>query len=144
MNKQLKNLIWDECTRHDRYIHIPGIYRHFKQTKNHEDMIYAVSNISIPIDESQDDFFREIFVSSETDFVSFYHTELEEDVILLKHKGNYYHHCSYDSEKLVIYTALYGYRESYVRPLSMFISKVDKVKYKDSKQKYRFELVCTA
>ena len=44
-------------------------------------------------------------------------------------------------EKLVLYRALYGDCRRYVRPYGMFISKVDKVKYPDVKQEYRFEPV---
>lgn len=43
-------------------------------------------------------------------------------------------------EKMVLYHALYGNGLRYVRPYDMFLSKVDKVKYPNVEQEYRFQL----
>ncbi len=65
---------------------------------------------------------------------------------IYKHfKGDYYlvedvvYH-SETKEKMVLYKALYGQGLRYVRPYEMFLSKVDKVKYPDVNQEYRFQL----
>ena len=57
---------------------------------------------------------------------------------------------AYDSEtnndenmrKLVVYEALYGDHKIWVRDYEMFLSKVDKEKYPEVKQEYRFEEIC--
>ena len=66
-------------------------------------------------------------------------------------KGNLYKVIDivYDSEsnndeelkKVVIYEALYGEHLRWARPYDMFASKVNKEKYPDVKQIYRFEEV---
>ncbi len=44
-------------------------------------------------------------------------------------------------EKMVVYRALYGDGRLWCRPYDMFFTEVDREKYPDVKQKYRFELV---
>lgn len=45
------------------------------------------------------------------------------------------------ADTLVIYRALYGGNNIFARPSNMFNSKVDKEKYPNVKQEYRFESI---
>lgn len=65
---------------------------------------------------------------------------------IYKHfKGDYYividvaMHSEEDRE-YIVYRALYGDNQLYIREKNMFLSEVDHDKYPDIEQKYRFEL----
>ncbi len=63
--------------------------------------------------------------------------DLADNVYLYEIIGTAIH--SETKEKMMIYRALYGDKETYVRPYDMFMSKVDREKYPDISQEYRFE-----
>ena len=44
-------------------------------------------------------------------------------------------------EDYVVYRKLYGDGSLWIRPMTMFLEEVDRVKYPDCPQKYRFQLV---
>ena len=48
---------------------------------------------------------------------------------------------SEDGSQMVVYKALYGEGKCYVRPLDMFMEKVDSEKYPEATQQYRFEKI---
>lgn len=66
---------------------------------------------------------------------------------IYKHfKGNLYRvedvaKHSETGEVYVVYRQMYGERELWIRPKSMFLEEVDHEKYPEVTQKYRFELI---
>lgn len=70
--------------------------------------------------------------------------EIKTNTIYRHFKGNNYlvlHIAKHTEtgELYVVYKALYGNNGIYVRPYDMFASEVDREKYPDVEQKYRFE-----
>lgn len=80
---------------------------------------------------------------------------VEQEINLEEYKGSIFRHFKGDHyllmdiavhsetrEKLVIYKALYEDCMVTARPIQMFLSRVDKEKYPEVEQIYRFEPVC--
>ena len=71
--------------------------------------------------------------------------ELQGKRVYRHFKGDYYlveelAHDAETGEPVVVYRKLYGDGGLWVRPLDMFLSPVDREKYPDAGQTYRFEL----
>ncbi len=106
-------------------------YKHFKEKE------YMVLGVSTPISEE----FSFAIVADQ--IMPVIHTEKESFINVLittDYKDTMYRHFKSDWDgNLVIYMALYDDFKIYVRPYDMFMSLVDKEKYPNIKQKYRFE-----
>ena len=108
-----------------RSIKYPAIYKHFKNN------YYAVMTVSKSIEDKE--------LMKNCVKLQAFHTELNNDINIYK-LGDLYYHDENLKENLVLYKALYDDKGIYVRPIDMFLSEVDRDKYPDVEQKYRFEL----
>lgn len=115
-----------------RKIIYPAIYKHFKNN------YYAVMSVSTLIKKEKIQGSLEDFIKSSV-VLKAYHTELNKIIDVYKNKDLYYHR-EVEEESLVLYKALYDDKGIYARPMEMFLSEVDKEKYPNATQKYRFEL----
>jgi hypothetical protein len=120
-----------QVNNNERRVAYPAIYRHFKEK------YYATMGISYPYVN-----FTEHLKESVSDVFRVAHTETCKWLTILVVNGNYYHNSDECTDTLVVYKPLYNdIKSPYARPVSMFLEQVDKVKYPDVKQEYRFELI---
>lgn len=117
-----------------RKLKYPAIYKHFK------DKFYATMGVSTYIDI---DAFKEILDQNNVSIfklpkmnVNF--TEADEKILCVKYEDKWYHF-DFCEENLVLYKSLYDNEGAYGRPEEMFLSEVDREKYPNVSQRYRFE-----
>lgn len=107
------------------------IYRHFKKGD-----YYATLGVSKPIDREE---FEEILNCT---VKRVYHTELNRNIVIVFKDNKYYHNINVSEDELVLYVPLqFSDYPIYARPKEMFLSTVDRDKYKNATQEYRMELI---
>ena len=78
------------------------------------------------------------------DIVKHFKREISEDVLAAEPNKYLYEVVSWarhseTDERYVVYRALYGSCETWVRPYAMFMEELDREKYPHIEQKFRFE-----
>lgn len=121
-------------SKNKRELVSPAIYKHFKDKYYATvGVVKAIGGVSL----SEEDIDSKIVLIAE-------YTEAKDseslEVKIINLDGVYYH-LRDDLSDLVLYKSLYDNHRAYVRDIDMFLSEVDKEKYPNVEQEYRFELV---
>ena len=113
-----------------------SIYKHFKGK------YYAIIDKSNPISKQELNYLKSNSMVENRDyFLEVQHTESKEYTYVYYIDGIWYHEKSFEDKELTLYKSLYDNKTTYARPLDMFLSPVDKYKYPNVGQRYRFEQV---
>ena len=120
-----------------------SIYRHFKGK------YYVTIDKSIPIDSTELKSLIDTKLCLKNNYsLTVQHTEKKKIIdgkeapeinTVYCIDGKWYHDSNFDTQELSLYKALYNNEITYARPLSMFLSPVDKEKHPNAFQEFRFE-----
>lgn len=122
-----------------KVIKYPGIYKHFKGK------YYATMGVSTPMSfDDIDEFCMKSNIKAfkllkfETRYTE---TESYKGVHIFEIEGQWHHMTEQCKDLLILYKSLCDNNGAYTRSYNIFMSEVDKEKYPNASQKYRFELV---
>lgn len=119
--------------RKDRLKSKPGIYEHFKGK------FYITLGISSPIASEKELRKLKNDVSIQLTPIYIKHTETEEYIRIFIISNKIYHLKNECEDELVLYKSMYLGNKLFLRPIDMFLSEVDKNKYPEVSQRYRFK-----
>lgn len=131
----------NKINKNKRELFYPAIYKHFKHDEHGilNNYMYAVIGVSKPL--SLKDFPDDIYKRDKYSPMSIHNTEIDDEDAIYYINNQWCHSKEWCSDELALYKSLYDNNITYARPIDMFLSEVDKEKYPNIKQKYRFELV---